>query len=233
MTVLTKIGHYQDDKGNVILSSSTFNSGIKVVFKGNNNKLEIHREAVPSNVVVLFDCDNGTCIIGKNHFSGTIRVGLDCNVKIGAGVTCTSPAYISTAERSSVSIGNDVMIAGAVEIRSDDGHPIFDVVSRKRINFPKDIVVKNHVWLGASSKILGGTVLKEGCVVGIGSIVKGRFPNNCVVAGVPAKVVRRNIAWERPHLTLAPPFYKEDPDAIPLTPYWNLTVDDDPESDAG
>lgn len=225
MKVITKIQNYSDDNGNVIMSSSVFESGIKVVFRGKNNKLEIHRQASLKDVVVVFDCDDAVCIIGKNQFRGTVRLGLECTVKIGAGVTCTTPAYISTAERSSVLLGNDVMIAGGVEIRSDDGHPIFDVVSRKRINLPKDIVIKNHVWLGASSKILGGTVLKEGSVVGIGSIVKGKFPNNCVVAGVPARVVRKNIAWERPHLTLAQPFYKDDPDLIPTTPYWNLTED--------
>lgn len=225
--VITKIADYSDEHGNVISSPSKFEAGLKVVFSGKNNRLVIHPGFKPSNLVVAFNCDNGFCEIGKNSYSGTIRVGQDCKVKLGDNVTSTSPGYISTAEGSSVTVGNDVMIASTVELRSDDGHPIFDVATRERINKPKDIVIEDHVWLGATAIVLGGSLIREGSVVGIGSIVKGKFPNNCVIAGSPARVVRKNVAWERPHLTLTKPYYKNSPEDIPLTDYWNMTVEDE------
>ena len=225
---LTRIQDYSDENGNTISCGAVFESGIKVFFTGKNNKLVLHPESRFKNVNIMFDCDGGVCEIGRNTFSGTIRVGLECVVKIGVGVTCTAPAYISTAEKAAVYIGDDVMIASQVEIRADDGHPIFDVVTKKRINLPKDIIIGNHVWLGAFSKVLGGSVIRDGSVAGIGSILKGKFPNNCVIAGVPGKVVRKNVAWERPHLTLSRPFYKDDPSEIPLTNYWDLTDENVP-----
>src|SRR5690606_37571054 len=83
-----------------------------------------------------------------------------------------------------------------------------------------------HVWLARRSVCLGGTRIGAGSVVGFGSIVKGRFPNNVVIAGSPARVVRKDIAWERPHLSMTRPFYKPDASALPVTASaGNLTVD--------
>jgi len=53
----------------------------------------------------MLDCDGGVCEIGRNAFSGIIRVGLECVVNIGVGVTFTAPAYIFTAEKAVVYIG--------------------------------------------------------------------------------------------------------------------------------
>lgn len=64
---------------------------------------------------------------GANSFKGIIRLDEKCLVRIGGRVTCTTSCYISTAEGSSVVIGEDCMFASRNEIRSDDGHPIFTV----------------------------------------------------------------------------------------------------------
>ncbi len=55
--------------------------------------------------------------------------------------------------------------------------------------------------------------------------VTNEIPNNCVVAGWPGRVVRRDVAWERPHLTRVQPFYKLDMPAIARSDYWDLTAD--------
>ena len=56
-------------------------------------------------------------------------------------------------------------------------------------------------------------------------MVTRQFANNVVVAGVPAREVRRDVAWERPHLSLTPPFYKPDASTVTRTEeYWQLTA---------
>ena len=40
-------------------------------------------------------------------------------------------------------------------------------------------------------QILKGTQLGDGCVVGAGAVVSGKFEENCVIAGNPAKVIRK------------------------------------------
>ena len=57
------------------------------------------------------------------------------------------------------------------------------------------------------------------------SVVTRSLPNNVVAAGSPAKVVKRHIAWERPHLTLTTPFRKPTADSVKKSPYWMLTAD--------
>lgn len=63
-------------------------------------------------------------------------------------------------------------------------------------------------------------------MVGLGSIVKGTFPNNCIVAGVPAKIIKKDIAWERPHLSTTKPYYKPNSSVVKKSIYWNKTIED-------
>jgi hypothetical protein len=64
-------------------------------------------------------------------------------------------------------------------------------------------------------------------VIGYGSVVTGRIPNNCIAVGTPARVLRRDTVRERTHLSLRRPFYKPDPGPIRDSPYWRLTENDD------
>ena len=55
----------------------------------------------------------------------------------------------------------------------------------------KEIFIGDNCFIGCNTIILKGTVLGDGCVVGAGAVVSGRFENNCVIAGNPAKVIRK------------------------------------------
>lgn len=205
-----------------------------VIFQGENNTLTVAEGANIARLSIRFDCNNGSCAIasssGVSALQASIRVGEDATVKIGRSVSTTNTMQISAVEGSSVSIGDDVMVAGNVKVRGDDGHPIFDVETGQRVNIPEPITIGDHVWLGLDSTILGGAQIGSGSVVGTRALVKGRFPNNCIVAGVPARIIRKNIAWERPHLSMVPPYYKPDASSITRSPYWAIT-NEVPEED--
>ncbi|MFW0108874.1 acyltransferase [Rothia sp. P7181] len=232
MHVLKAISEYTDQDGNRIIYSGEkpLDNKISITFRGKNNTLVVHEKARIRLVNIQFDQNNGRCEIGANDgsvapFSANIRIGEDSSALIGDNVSTTTPVQISAVEGTTVRIGNDVMIAGSVKVRGDDGHPIFDVRTNQRINTAKDITIKNHVWLGIESYIMGGADISDGCVVGARSIVNKAFPNNCIIAGSPAKIIRRNIAWERPHLSMASPAYKDSGDTVEKSDYWNITVD--------
>jgi acetyltransferase-like isoleucine patch superfamily enzyme len=53
------------------------------------------------------------------------------------------------------------------------------------------IVIEDDVWIGANSVLLDGAVVRRGCVVGAGSIVRNELPEYSISAGVPA----RTVAW--------------------------------------
>ena len=55
----------------------------------------------------------------------------------------------------------------------------------------KPITIGKNCFIGCNSIILKGTVLGDGCVVGAGAVVCGKFEPNTVIAGNPAKVIKR------------------------------------------
>lgn len=224
MVVLKSIVAYKDSNNNEIICEDEVLT-CRVVFLGKNNKLVVKR-GTKIKGGIYFDCDNGTCNIGRNRFKGAIRLGQDCTVNIADKVTCTNDCLITTAEGITVSIEQDCMLASEIQIRADDGHPIFDVHSGKRVNMPRSVSIGPHAWIGGRTAILSGAQIGEGSVIGFGSVVKGKIPNNCIAVGVPAKVVRKDIAWERPHLSHVAPFYKPDASHVTKSDYWNETIED-------
>jgi acetyltransferase-like isoleucine patch superfamily enzyme len=226
-----KIGPYSDERGNSIEYNGPRDLDCKVKFLGRNNRLVLGNHAHLAQTVITFDCDNGFVTIGGTRdsnpaFRSKIRVGQDAQVRIGNDVSSTTPCAISAAEGAVVRIGNDVMFASDNAVRADDGHPIFDVRTGKRVNPSRSITIGNHVWLGAGAAVLGGAKVGDGSVIGYAGVVTRNIPNNCIAVGVPARVVRRHTAWERPHLTLSKPYYKDDSSTVARSPYWHLTTDD-------
>jgi acetyltransferase-like isoleucine patch superfamily enzyme len=229
MHVVTTLEAFEDDRGNRIEFDGRVEKQIRVKFKGRNNVLRVASQQNIAQLFVDFDCDNGLLEIGSSTgvpaLRAAIRVGDGCTVTIGRNVSSTTTVAMSTAEGTSITIGDDVMIASDIQIRADDGHPIFDVRTGRRVNVSRSIVIGDHVWLGLGSCVLGGATIGDGTVVGMRSIVTRSLPNNVVAAGSPAKVVKRHIAWERPHLTLTAPFRKPTADSVKKSSYWNLTAD--------
>ena len=59
------------------------------------------------------------------------------------------------------------------------------------------VSIGNHVWIGAGSVVNKGAIIGNESVIGMCSLVTKRIPDNCVAAGVPAKVIKTNINWSR------------------------------------
>ena len=94
-------------------------------------------------------------------------------------------------------IGRDCLFAANVTVRTHDGHHIFDLSTKKRINLPQDVVIGNQVWIAYGATLLGGARIGDGSVVGAGSITSSEFGDHTVIAGSPAKIIRENICWSK------------------------------------
>lgn len=228
-TKVTALEEFHDDDGNTIEYTGTKDHGpVSILFVGKNNRLVVHPKAKLRKLTVRFDCDNATLTIGANTHDRSLMLGLrlgqDSSIRLGHEVSSTDTVVMSAVEGASITVGHDTMFASACQVRTDDGHPIFDVHTGKRINEARDVNIGSHVWLGRESVLLSGATVGDGSVVGYRSIVTKRIPNNVVAAGTPAKVIRKDIAWERPHLSLVEPFYKPDVTSVKKSEkYWNLT----------
>jgi acetyltransferase-like isoleucine patch superfamily enzyme len=88
-----------------------------------------------------------------------------------------------------------------VKILDNDFHPLEADQRNKLLNDPhggdsdlvpsKPISIGKNCFIGCNAIILKGTVLGDGCVVGAGAVVSGKFENNSVIAGNPARVIRK------------------------------------------
>ncbi|MCR4508399.1 acyltransferase [Pseudomonas sp. 32.2.56] len=190
--------------GNVIelpQSAEYLMKKVTIKLGGRNNRLIIGEGVEISHCEIRIDGENNLVEIGARtrfssgkiylrHTSGQhIRIGVDTTVE---------GAYLLIDEAASIDIGNDCMLSTDILIRTGDKHSIIDVESGKRINPSRDVCIADRVWIGRDVQILKGTVLHQETIVGACSLVSKAFDEgNCVVAGVPAKIVKRGVRWDR------------------------------------
>lgn len=157
---------------------------------------------------------------------GHWRLGFNCYLQIGSYSSSTNPVYMTIAEGTKVVIGEDCMFATNNQIRTDDAHPIYDSLSGQRVNLAKDIYIGNHVWIAFGATIMGGAKIGDGSIVGAYALAKKTYPNNCIIAGTPARVIRRNIFWERNNLLNTDRDLGFLPEEIESKPYAAVTYDE-------
>jgi acetyltransferase-like isoleucine patch superfamily enzyme len=126
-------------------------------------------------------------------------------MKIGYHTSFETNLEIHVNSGKKLLIGNDCMFSHDIELWAGDGHSIFDTVTRENTNSDYDklpehrnkLVIHDHVWAAKGAFIMHGTDIGRGSTVGARAVVKGKYPNNCTIAGNPARIVKKNTAWAR------------------------------------
>lgn len=117
-----------------------------------------------------FWCDYGYNIsIGDNFYSNHNLTILDC---------------------AEVTFGDNVFIGPNTSFYTAE-HPIDAEERNKGIEFAKPIKVGDNVWIGGSVTVLSGVTIGDNSVIAAGAVVTKNVPEDCVVSGCPAKIVKR------------------------------------------
>lgn len=106
------------------------------------------------------------------------------NVKIGKRVYINSGCLMMSA--GGITIGDDTQIAANVQLISNN----HDLEYRNVITC-KPVVIGRNVWIGAGATILPGVTIGDNSVVGAGSVVTKDVPDDTIVVGNPARIIKK------------------------------------------
>lgn len=144
----------------------TFAEDSKIVFKGS---------AHCANDFAINMCKGGVLVLGDNFASN-----------YGLIISCSSL----------IEFENDVLLGWDCTFIDGDGHDIYDEAMMK-VNNNCPIHVGKHVWMSAKVTCLKGVSVSNDVIVGYGSLLTKNYDeSNCVITGVPAKMVKRNVSWK-------------------------------------
>lgn len=117
-------------------------------------------------------------------------MGKGCTIGANSGIGAFS--FIGAA--GGVTIGTDVIMGQRVSFHSEN-HIFEDtkVLIRKQGVTREGIIIGDNCWIGANVVFLDGANVGTGCVVAAGAVVRGSFSSNCVIGGVPARVLKTRI----------------------------------------
>jgi acetyltransferase-like isoleucine patch superfamily enzyme len=126
-------------------------------------------------------------------YPGCKIVAIGGTLEIGSGTIIHAPNYIYVRKR--VRIGNCCLLARSVTIMDSDGHKtaIGDGEPTEKI---REVIIKDHCWIGQNATILKGVTIGEGAVVGANAVITKDVEPRTMVAGNPATLIKKNVAWE-------------------------------------
>jgi acetyltransferase-like isoleucine patch superfamily enzyme len=190
-----------DDRGKEnrieIDPTETFGA-FELTLYGNRNRVSVGRGAELGSTRIEIHGDENVVEIGEacgGLFTATF-VTNGAALRLGEGTTIVE-AFFNFHEPFEIRLGKDCLVSGDVEFSVSDMHTIFDLESKRRINPGRSIDVGDHVWIGSRTQILKGAKIGSGSIIGTRAVVTRTIPENCIAAGVPAKVIRQNVSWDR------------------------------------
>lgn len=124
---------------------------------------------------------NGYIYLESRTTSARIEIGGGCRIN-------NSCCFISAGE--GIFIGRNALIGSCVEIYDSDFHDLSPEVRRGGNPNTGKVVLEDNVFVGSHAKILKGVTIGRNSVVAAGAVVARSVPENVVVGGNPAKVIK-------------------------------------------
>lgn len=144
------------------------------------------------------DIEIGCDLMKKSKTETRIRLRDDsiwnsnggCKISYGSTIELLNSAILDTRYftmnsfstlviSKKIVIGQDVMISRNVILYDSDFHSLMDEKGKIK-NFPKPVIINDHVWISAKVMILKGTKIGLDSVIGAGSIVREEIPDRVI-----------------------------------------------------
>lgn len=142
--------------------------------------------------------------IGENSENSKIEVGKYFHMKKYSMLLPQKNGHIKIGDHCSlqynsriygsgyVEVGNYVRIASNTVIISENKQYKSTKIEFSNQGYEKKkISIGNNVWIASNCTILAGVIIGNNCIIGAGSVVTKSIPDNCMVGGVPAKIIKK------------------------------------------
>ena len=112
----------------------------------------------------------------------------DCGKNITVGKNVFINACCKFQDQGGIIIGDGVLIGHNVTMATlnHDERPQY-----RQYIYPKAIKIGNNVWIGSNATILAGVTIGDGAIIGANALVTHNVPDNTIVAGIPARILRK------------------------------------------
>ena len=160
--------------------------------------ISVGRSVVIEDYVTIDALSQQGVILGDNvtiakystiQCTGVIR-SLGSGLKIGDNSAVG--AYSFLGAQGGITIGRDVIMGPRVSFHAENHkYDNLRLPIRLQGETRRGIVVENDCWIGAGAIILDGVHIETGCVVAAGSVVTKDVPPFSIVAGSPARIIKR------------------------------------------
>lgn len=124
----------------------------------------------------------------KFHINQPFRCDYGCNIHIGNDFFANF--NLTILDEASVTIGDNVFIGPNVSIYTAC-HPLESKARNTGVEWAEAVTIGNNVWIGGGATILPGVTIGDNCVIGAGSVVTKDVELNTLVAGNPARPIKR------------------------------------------
>lgn len=148
-----------------------------------------------SNCKSLISIKNGgKLIVGNivNMARGTRLVIDGGEMAIGSHFWCNGDCFFHCTTK--ITIGDNNMYGWNISFNTTDGHHVYENGMQKPME--GSIVIGNHVWIASHCIVGKNTAVGNDCVVAQHSLLSKKYTgNNCLIGGIPAKILKNNYSW--------------------------------------
>ena len=147
--------------------------------------IEMNNSSDPAEIIKFLSQITATEIDESVSVFTPFYINYGKNTQIGKNVFINFDCVF--LDLGGITIEENVLIAPKVSLLTE-GHPTS--IEDRHSLIPKPILIKKNAWIGANATILPGVTIGENSVVAAGAIVSKDVPDNTIVGGIPAKILK-------------------------------------------